>query len=76
MTIYVDGETGTWFLCPPLAIETEGWTDDDWNAFDNTMNDQDRSAYSEHYLEATDVYRPKSERPRLMSPTEWCEVTA
>jgi hypothetical protein len=73
-TIYCDRESGTWFTCPTVTIETETWTDSDWGAWADIMGDADRGAYSEHYIEAHDYYKPASERPKLLSPTEWCET--
>lgn len=50
-TVYCDAESGTWFLCPPVRIDADNWSDADWDAWDNIMSDADRGAYSEQYTE-------------------------
>jgi hypothetical protein len=66
--VYCDAESGTWFLAPPVRIETQNWDDADWNAWDNVMSDADRGAYSEQYTNAQ-INGTVEEMP---SPREYC----
>ena len=46
MTVWVDTESGTWFWNEPVELNTETWTDGDWQMFDNIMSDGQRSSYA------------------------------
>ena len=50
--VYCDACSGTWFLDPPVRIETENWDDADWNAWDNVMSDAERGDYADKYAQA------------------------
>ena len=61
MVIWLDTETGTWGIKPPMTLDTEKWTDADWVTFDDHMTYEDRCQYGEEY----------GRDPRLMSPLAW-----
>lgn len=69
--IYLDIESGTWFWCPPVTIETEEWTEADWEAWDNKMSDADRCAWGEQY----NISQLDSPGPKPPLPADYCEIS-
>lgn len=60
--LWLDIESGTYFGAPPLTVNTKDWSDEDWNAWQETMSDSDRQAWGEHYLSTTNHVKP----------SDWC----
>lgn len=64
MNVWIDTESGTWFWNKPVPMNTETWTDGDWQIFDNIMSDSQRSDYA---IEVSDG-SPFEAQP---TPTAW-----
>lgn len=66
MRLYVDTESGTYFSNPPAIINTDKWDDNDWQAWEETMSDNDRCEYAYSY----------GREPKQPTPAQWCELWA
>jgi hypothetical protein len=66
--VYCDADSGTWFLVPPVRIDSTNWDDADWNAWDNAMSDADRGAYAEQWTNA----EIEGTTDHMPSPREYC----
>lgn len=66
MTTYMwlDVESGTYFGAPPLRINADKWTEEDWHNWHEVMSDADRTAWGENYIETSIP----------MTPSAWCGV--
>lgn len=66
MNLYVDTESGTYFSNQPAIISTDKWDDNDWQAWEETMSDNDRCEYAYSY----------GREPNQPTPAQWCELWA
>jgi hypothetical protein len=66
--VYCDADSGTWFLVPPVRIDSTNWDDADWNSWDNVMSDADRGAYAEQWTNA----EIEGTTDHMPSPREYC----
>lgn len=74
MAIWLDTESGTWFWNDPVELNTETWTDGDWQIFDNIMSDRQRSEYgvmvSEYFS-----HHPEQNPESVPPPLAWYAET-